>query len=137
MLLLHIGAALIGIVCATWRNAVFFKRGSILPVLQKIVWLALLTLAATGGGLLLSKPALLHSPAFWLKMFFVGGILVSEFYLARRKVIWAGFVSLFTWYFSFFWSGLERVPLSYAAILGLYFGVGLLSFLAARKYGYT
>lgn len=137
MLILHIVAAILGITSSSIRNFLFLTNGSLNPTLQKIIGPSLIALFVTGFGLLLAKPGLLHDEAFWVKMFFVALILVSEFYLVRKRTIWAGFTSLFSWYYAFFWSQLLQFNLGYLGILGLYFMVVLVSFSLARRYGYT
>lgn len=123
MLFLHITAAVLGIVSSTLRSLLFVKKGVLNPYLQRVTLISLFILSVTGIGLLFGKPALLHSPAFLLKMFFVGALLVSESYLTQKKSTLAILTSLFTWFFSFFWSGLERFGVGYLGILGFYFGI--------------
>lgn len=137
MLFLHIAAAVLGIVSSTLRSLLFVKKGVLNPYLQRVTLISLFILSVTGIGLLLAKPVLLHDPAFWIKMFFVGTLLVAEASLAFKKSRWAAFVTLFSWYYSFLWSGLERLNFGYVGVLGVYFTVVFLSFFLARKYGYT
>ena len=137
MLILHILAAISGIASSTIRNISIFKKEVPNRRMQKAVWASLLVLGITGFGLLFAKPVLIHSPEFLVKMFFVGALSVAEVYLFWKPTVWAGFASFFSWYFSFFWQGLERIQLSHPEILGFYLGVIFLSFLAGRKYGYT
>lgn len=137
LIILHILAAIVGIISSTARTFLFLRSGILSDKLQKIVGISVLTLGATGFGLLFAKPVLLHDPAFWIKMFFVGTLLVGEAYLTFKKSRWAAFVTLFSWYYSFLWSGLERLNFGYLGVLGVYFTVVFLSFLAARRYGYS
>lgn len=123
ILILHVLAAVIGIVSSTVRNVIFFRQGIINQNLQRVIWGSLVILGMTGFSLLLVRPALLHEPAFLLKMFFVGALLVSELYLTQKRSTLAILTSFFTWFFSFFWSGLERFGVGYLGVLGFYFGI--------------
>ncbi|OGC55638.1 hypothetical protein A2797_01060 [candidate division WWE3 bacterium RIFCSPHIGHO2_01_FULL_48_15] len=137
MLFLHVLVAVLGITSSSIRSALFLTKGFLNPLLQKMVWLSLPVLFATGFGLLLANPVLLHDPAFLIKMFFVSVVIVSEFYLVRKKTVWAGFASLFSWYYTFLWSGLLGLNVSYLGVLGFYSAIILLSFFLAHRYGYS
>lgn len=136
-LLIHILAAITGIISSTARNVIFLRRKALNPALQRIVWASTVLLFVSGFGLLLGKPALLHDPAFILKMFFVGMLFVAEVYLVWEPTIWASVASLFTWYFSLFASELGKLPTGAFGVPVIYFAIIIFSFLLAQRHGYT
>lgn len=134
LLLIHILAAILGIISSTLRSVLLLKKGALDPRLQKITWILLLILTAAGISLAFAKPALFHDPKFLTKMFFVGALFAAEIYLTFRKSKPAIFASLFSWYFSFFWSGLERFQIGYLGVLGVYLSILIFGVFTIKKF---